>query len=297
VGLVPVRTGGSRGTVAGMANENMREFWTSGATGWVAHRDLFDAELAPFGDAVLAAASPGPGDRVLDVGCGTGVLVARSLAAGAVPVGVDISPTMIDGATAAVPGGRFLLADAQTDDLVDHGPFDVVISRFGVMFFDDPTAAFANIRSATVPGARLAFACWRGEDENAMFTLGTSVLLDRMDPPLGPRPPGPGPMAFADPDLVRSVLDGAGWTEIAIERFDATCAYGRDGSDGVEERLTMLLNTGAGRAARDNLEARSGPDGWAALLDEVRDELRRNLVDGEVRFTGATWLVTARNPG
>ncbi len=279
-----------------MANEQMREFWTTGADGWVAHRDLFDAELAPFAAAVLDAARPGPGDRVLDIGCGTGLLVARSLAAGASAVGVDISPVMIAGAEAAVPGASFVVADAQTEDLAVLGPFTVVVSRFGVMFFDDPTAAFANIRRATGPDGRLAFVCWRSQEENAMFTLGTDVLLARLDPPLPPRPAGPGPMAFADPDLVGSVLTGAGWTDVEIAAFDATCDYGRDGSDGVEERLTMILDTGAGRHAQSQLESGLGPDGWDALLDDVRAELRRNLVDGRVQFTGATWLFTSRNP-
>lgn len=279
-----------------MANEQMREFWTTGAGGWVAHRDLFDAELAPFAEAVLDAADPGPGDRVLDIGCGTGVLVARSIEAGAAGVGVDISSAMIAGAKAAVPGAAFEVADAQTDDLAALGPFSTVVSRFGVMFFDDPTAAFANIRSATLPGGRLAFACWRGREENAMFTLGTDILLERLDAPPPVFQGGPGPLAFADPDLVRSILAGAGWGDVQITAFDAVCDYGHDGSDGVEERLTMILDTGAGRHAQSQLESGLGADAWASLLDEVRDELRRHLVDGRVQFTGATWLVTARNP-
>ena len=95
-----------------MANEQMREFWTDNAIGWVRHRALFDGELAPFADAVLAAAAPGPGDRVLDIGCGTGILVARSLDAGAEAVGVDISPVMVDGAAADLPEHR-VRAEAQ----------------------------------------------------------------------------------------------------------------------------------------------------------------------------------------
>lgn len=131
-----------------------------------------------------------------------------------------------------------------------------------------------------------------------MFTLGTSILYDRLDPTPPPPEPGvPGPMAFADPQLVRSTLAGAGWAEVEVDPFDAVCDYGREGSDGVEERLTMILGTSTGRIAATQLEGRLGPDGWAELLDEVRAELRRHLVDGRVQFTGATWLATARNPG
>ena len=280
-----------------MAHDAMRELWTDHADGWVEHQELFDAELVRFADELLARTAPGPGDRVLDVGCGTGVLVERAVATGAGAVGVDISPAMVGAAAARVPAATFLVADAQTEDLTAHGPFTTVLSRFGVMFFDDPVAAFANVRVAAAPGAALAFACWRGRDENAMFTLGTSILYDRLDPPPPPPEPGvPGPMAFADPELVRTVLRDAGWEDVDVAPFDAVCDYGRDGSDGVEERLTMILGTSTGRIASTQLERDLGPDGWAALLDEVRAELRRHLVDGRVQFTGATWLVTARAP-
>lgn len=282
-----------------MANEQMRDLWHDSAGGWVAHRDLFEAELAGFAEALLAAASPGPGDRVLDVGCGTGGVLQRAVEQGAVGVGVDISPGMIAAATALVPEARFLVADAQTEDLVPLGPFHIVVSRFGVMFFDDPVAAFANIRRATDPDGRLAFVCWRGIEENPMFTLGTSVLLEALgsDPAALPPPGAPGPAAFADPSLVREVLGDSGWTDVDVTPLDVECDYGFDGGDGVEQRLTMVLNTTTGARAQAELEARLGPDRWAALLDEVRAELRRHLVGGRVCFDGATWLVTARNPG
>ena len=104
-------------------------------------------------------------------------------------------------------------------------------------------------------------------------------------------------MALADPVRLEGILERAGWADVAIRPFDAVCDYGRDGSDGVEERLTMVLNTGMGRVASEQLQARLSPEAWNAVLDEIRDELRAHLVDGSVRFTGATWLVTGRNPG
>jgi len=281
-----------------MANEGMRDHWATSAVGWVEHKDLFDSELGAFADAVLAAARLGPKDRVLDIGCGTGTLLASAVAQGATGLGVDISTAMVEAARTLVPGASFEVADAQTDDLTAAGPFTKVVSRFGVMFFDEPTAAFTNIRRAAAPGASMTFACWRGADENQMFSLGTQVLLDRLDPPPPPPVPGaPGPLAFADPDRVRTILEAAGWSDIDIAPFDAVCDYGRNGTDGVEERLTMVLNTGGGRSVQAQLEPKLGPEAWASLLDEVRVVLRDNLVDGRVQFTGATWLVTARNPG
>jgi SAM-dependent methyltransferase len=277
-----------------MANDSMREYWATGAEGWVRYRELFDFELAGFAREVLARLQPVPGDRILDIGCGTGVLLEHSVAAGAAAVGVDISPAMVDAARERVPQATVVIGDAQTEDLAALGPFSAVMSRFGVMFFDDPVAAFANIRAATQPGARLVFACWRGNDENPMFTLGTGVLMDQLDPrPEPPAPGTPGPTAFADADRVRSILEDAGWSQVAVDPIDVECNYAIHGGDGVEERITMMLNTMYGRRARVELEPKLGPDGWQALLDEVRQELRRHLVDGVVKFNGAGWLVTA----
>lgn len=264
----------------------------------MANQRIFDAVLGPCSDELLEAATPAPGQRVLDVGCGTGTLLEAAVAAGASAVGVDISDTMVAAARARVPDATVLIADAQVDDLRDGsagGDFDLVLSRFGVMFFDDPVAAFANIRRACVPGARLAFVCWR-EGENAMFTLGTSTLLDRLEPQPEADPNAPGPLAFGDPERVRRILHEAGWSGVDLVAVDTVADFGLDGTDGVEERLEVILSGSLGRLARAELEPRLGEQGWAELVDEVRDELRSHLVDGVVRFPARTWLVTAENP-
>ncbi|SDL18166.1 Methyltransferase domain-containing protein [Glycomyces sambucus] len=275
----------------------MRQNWTDGAAGWVANQAVFDAVFAPVTAAILAAAALERGSRVLDVGCGTGTLLAAAVAAGAEPVGVDISEGMAAAARERVPEAGVLVADAQTADLRGDGPaFDRVVSRFGVMFFEDPRAAFANLRRAAAPGARLVFACWRGLDENPMFSLGSGLLADRLDPRPEPSAPGaPGPDAFADPERLHKLLDGAGWDGIRIDPLDFTCDYGFDGTDGVEERLTQIRAGGVGRLAEAQLVPRIGTDGWEAVLDEVRRELRGRLVDGVLRFPGAVWLVSAAN--
>lgn len=276
----------------------MRKGWSVGGNGWVANQRVFDAVLGPCADAVLDAAHLAAGQRVLDIGCGFGTLLEASADVGAIPVGVDISDTMVAAARARVPSAVVLDADAQTADLRDEpagGRFDRVVSRFGVMFFDDPTAAFANIRRACAPGARLAFVCWR-EGENAMFTLGSSVLLGRLEPQPEVAPGAPGPLAFGDPDRVRRILGEAGWTGVDLTALDTMADYGFDGTDGVEERVQVILSGSLGRMAREELEPRLGEQGWAALVDDVRAELRRHLVDGVVRFPARTWLVTAGNP-
>lgn len=286
-----------------MSNEGMRQDWAGKASGWVENEAIFDAAFAPVTAAILDAASLAPGHRLLDVGCGSGTLLAAGINAGASVVGVDISPAMADAAQRRVPQATLVVGDAQTLDLASRAPgrpFDRVLSRFGVMFFGDPTAAFANIRRAAAPDARMAFACWRERDENPMFTLGSSVLAERLDPaPEDPAPGAPGPTAYADPDRLTALLTAAGWVDVTVGAFDFVCGYGAGGGgdgDGVEERLATILSTSTGRAARQQLVPRLGPDGWSAVLDDVRTELRRHLVDGAVRFPAATWLVTAANP-
>jgi SAM-dependent methyltransferase len=281
-----------------MANESMRDSWATGAEGWVLNERIFDAVLGPFTTAILGAADLGGAQRVLDVGCGFGTLLDAAVAAGADAVGVDISPAMVDAARRRVPGATVVAADAQTDDLLAAAPgalFDRVVSRFGVMFFADPEAAFANIRSATAPGARLAFVCWR-EGETDMFSLGLRALTAHLvDPPAKPVPGAPGPMGLANADRVREVLTVAGWSDVAVEIADGWCDYSIDGSDGVEERLAVALSGTVGRSVRAALEPRLDAAGWQAVVEEARAELRAHLVDGAVRFVGHTWLVTATN--
>ncbi|CAM3555512.1 class I SAM-dependent methyltransferase [Occultella aeris] len=281
-----------------MGNEAMREVWASGSAGWVRHQRIYDAAFAPFTTAVLAAAELAPGQRVLDVGCGTGTLLEAAATAGAHPVGVDISDDMVAAARLRVPGASVIIADAQDGDLLaaaPGAPFDRVVSRFGVMFFADPCAAFANLRTAAVPDARLAFVCWR-EEERDLFELGLRTLLARHEDPPGPPPSGvPGPLGLGEAAHVRQVLADAGWRDVAVEPVDGVCDYGVDGSDGVAERLAIVLGGQTGRALRADLEPRLGAAGWDAAVEEARAEVRERMVDGVVRFVARAWLVTATN--
>jgi SAM-dependent methyltransferase len=280
-----------------VANEQMRELWTRRAgPAWVANRHIFESVFAPVAAAVLAAAEPLDGRVVLDVGCGAGGLSQRAAERGATAVGVDISPTMVAGAQRLHPAARFEVADAQVDDLraFSAAGFDVVVSEFGVMFFDDPVAAFANIHRAVAEDGRMAFACWRSLEENQMFTLGTHLLAERMPEPSPPLAAGaPGPAAFADPDHTLATLGAAGWHDVDIAPVDVDLRFGFDGSDGVEERLAVILSGSTGSLATEQLRPALGDDGWQALLDDVRAEVRTSMVDGAVQFPGCIWLVRA----
>jgi SAM-dependent methyltransferase len=274
-------------------NGEMRAGWSESAAGWVANEAVIDRAFAPVTDAILAAADLDGAARLLDVGCGSGTLLAETVARGVAAVGVDISPPMVEAARARVPSATVVIGDAQTDDLLALAPgpsFDRVVSRFGVMFFADPRAAFANLRAACSPGARLALACWRSTEENPNFTLGSRVIAARSGEPL-PVSGQRGPTAFADGTLVREILTGAGWSAAAVQPLDFSVRYGSADSDGVEDRLAFVLS----RTPAERLRASITGQEWAELIEDVRADIRTALTDGGVVvIPGAVWIVTAR---
>ena len=203
-------------------NRDQAEFWSSeSGNKWVENAAVLDAAMAPALDAVLEAAALQQGERVLDIGCGTG---ASTLAAAAAVgpdgrvTGADISPVMLGGARkrAAEAGCAtvdFVVADAQTHGFAP-GAFDAMISRFGVMFFADSVAAFANMAKAMRPGGRMHFVCWSGLQENPWFSMPRQVAIDRLGAPEPADPRAPGPMAFAERDFVTGILEQAGLAEV-----------------------------------------------------------------------------------
>lgn len=273
-------------------NRAQADYWTNeGGPSWVRHERMYERMLAPFDDALVAAIDPGPGMRVLDIGCGFGATSLAFAARGAAVHGVDLSPPMIERArerAGASPVG-FTVADVQVDDL--GGPFDAVISRFGVMFFDDPAQAFANMASATASEGRLAFVCWQPMEANPWMTLPSTVVRDLLDDPppspSGPMP-GPNPFAFGDTDHVRAILDAAGWSSIDIVSCTPTIDMG--GDDGVTGAVAQALN---GSAVKMLLAA--GDDSVRTRAEEILTErFAPHVHDGTVRMPSAAWLVTAR---
>lgn len=282
------------------ANSGQAEYWSTGigGQGWVAFQEGMDRQLAPFGDAVISAATVLPGESILDVGCGCGAttlsLAALTGTTGRV-LGVDISESMTEVARTRLATAGHLhasatVADAQVVDLSSlGGPFDVVVSRFGVMFFADPVVAFANLRAHTRTGGRLAFVCWQGPKLNRLFSdFGREFAKLFPDAP-APDPLAPGPMAFADPDRVRSLLTDAGWT--AIEVTECVRPMQLFGTANFEEAFeASLLIGGASRLL-------AGAD--AATVTAIHDAVRRVLTsqwtpDGAV-VDGVCWIVCAQN--
>ncbi|ROO87112.1 methyltransferase family protein [Actinocorallia herbida] len=255
---------------------------------WVEARDLMDGMFRPLAD--LLAEGVESGDRVLDVGCGTGattIAAARRAGPESECVGVDISAPMIAAARerAAREGSRasFVLADAQ-EHAFAPGSFDTIVSRFGVMFFEDPTRAFTNLRRAAADGARLRLIVWRAVEENPFMTT-----AERAAAPLLPdlpvrRPDEPGQFGLANPDLVHRILEDADWTDIDLQPFDEPCSFPE------ADLITYFTTFGpVGTLLRDH-DATTR----ARVIESVRPAFTPYLHGTEVRFTAACHLITAR---
>jgi SAM-dependent methyltransferase len=233
-------------------------------------------------------------DKVLDIGCGAGelsVAIARGRPHCEV-VGVDVAPSLITVARERAlnhANVSFELADAATWRPVEPFAPGLLISRHGVMFFDDPVAAFANLRESAAPGAGLLFSSFRDRRENPFFTEVARLLPTPPEPPADPH--APGPFAFADPARVESILRDAGWASIAFEAFDFAMIAGA-GADPVEDTLGYFTSIGpAARAARELDDA-----GREVFADRVRELAERNLREGIVSLRAGAWIVTARRP-
>lgn len=272
------------------ANAQQIAYWNeqAGPT-WAALQGPLDRQLAPLGRRAMAELELGPGRRVLDIGCGSGETTLMLADTGAEAVGADISRPMLAVARGRV-GDRsnvsFLEADAQTYAF-EPASFDAIFSRFGVMFFADPEAAFANLRRALKPGGRMAFVCWRAPSENPIMTLPMAAAAPHLPPPAPPSPPGsPGPFAFADPDRVRAILGGAGFTDISL-----TLHNEKIGGGDLETVLDLSLKVGPlGAMLREN------PESAEAAVASVRAALAAHEGPDGVKLDSATWIVTAKAP-
>ncbi|ARO27521.1 class I SAM-dependent methyltransferase [Rhizobium sp. S9] len=285
-----------------MAEENAYQVadW-NGHSGerWVAYQARLDAMLAVFGQAAIEAAAPAIGESVLDVGCGAGAStldLAARVGAGGQVLGVDISEPLIGRARALAPQDTpilFQVADASSTELPE-GAFDILFSRFGVMFFDDPIGAFAHMRRALKPGGRVAFVCWRGMAENDWVRLPMGAIKGILPPTAPPDPEAPGPFSFGDRGRVARILTAAGFADIAIAPFDTSIPIGEGGTRdaAIDDAVEMTLKVGPlSRALADqpdDIRARASAAVRAAFADRPGER--------SVMIDGAAWIVTARKP-
>ena len=276
------------------ANAAQVAYWneTAGRT-WADFQDPIDRQIRPLGLAAMQRLAPAPGEQVVDVGCGCGdtsLELARRVGPEGGVLGLDISAPMLEVArgraeAAGAHNLTFREADAQTAAL--PGGRDAVFSRFGVMFFADPEAAFANLRRSLRPGGRLAFVCWRPLPENLWIHLPAEAAAGLVPPAPPPEPGTPGPFAFADPDRVRRILAEAGFTGIEISPHDEAIG-------GLDLEGTVGMSVWRGPLGAI---LRERPDLAPVLHDRVRTAVSPWLRGDAVYMPSATWLVSARNPG
>jgi SAM-dependent methyltransferase len=274
------------------SNAAQIDYWNAQAgETWSRFNALLDRQIEPLGREAMRALDPQPGERIVDIGCGCGqttmVLAERVGAAGAV-VGADISRPMLEVARARpLPAGArqpaFREADAQSDSL-GEAAFGAAFSRFGVMFFADPVAAFANIRTALTPRGRLAFVCWRPYAENPWMRIPMEAAEALLGPPPPVDPLAPGPFAFADADRVRSILGRAGFTEVSIDAFDAQI-----GGSSIDDTVSMTFRVGPlGRALAEHR------DRIPAVAEVVKAAVTPYDTAAGVFMPSAVWIVQAR---
>jgi SAM-dependent methyltransferase len=273
-----------------LPNEEMAALW-NGASGqaWVDEQSLLDQTYEAI-EKLLADAVAASGARsVLDIGCGAGattLAVARTLGARGNVVGIDISDPLIAVARARAQreglAANFIRADAQTHDFAPAS-FDMMISRFGVMFFEDPVAAFANLRRASTTSGALRLVVFRSVAENPFMTTAERAAGPSL-PNVPPRKPGaPGQFAFADRDRVRSILEDSGWSGIELAPVDVECAFPATSLERFFTRLGPV-----GQALRD------ADEGLRQQVSQRISAAFQPFVHGdEVRFIAACWMVSA----
>lgn len=272
------------------------EYWnSSGGDRWVAASEHTDRMLAPVLDLLLERASPKAGMSVLDIGCGCGAStleLAKLTGPSGRVLGVDVSHQMVAAAKAHLSGyGQAELIEADASAYPFEQFADLAISRFGVMFFGDPAAAFANIRKAVKPGGRLLFACWRTPGENLWMRAPLDALLKAGVPEAHrPGPEEPGPFSLADPERVTRILAEAGFLDPSLSPVDLQLDIAAGG--GLEAAIQQAMTIGPAAAA-----LREQPESIrVAARAFIAKALAAYAKGDAVLLPAAIWLVEAKAP-
>jgi SAM-dependent methyltransferase len=273
-------------------NDEQTTLWNGSAgRAWIEVQPLLDEILEPFEDLLVQAVATRSAHRVLDVGCGTGattLAVARLLGVNGEVVGVDISEPMIGVARARAAHddstATFICADAQTCPF-EPASFDMMISRFGVMFFENPVSAFANLRRAATDDAELCLLAWRGPAENPFMTTAERAAAPLLPNIPAREPDAPGQFAFANSGRVARILEESGWADIDIQPADVPCSF-------AEKELVHYF-TQLGPLARVLHEADEATR--ARIIETVRAAFIPCVHGDEIRFNAACWKISARS--
>ncbi len=273
------------------ANEMMGEYWAgAGGDRWLANERLLERQMGAIGDRLLEVAALRPGERVIEIGCGTGLLAAQ-IAAAVAPgslLAVDISEPLLAVARRDVPTVEFRHADAQTDAL--PAGHDLALSRFGVMFFADAGVAFANIRPRLQPGGRLCFVCWAPVADIPCWSGPLSIAVAHLGMPEPTPPETPGPLSLSDPTRVRGVLAAAGFADVEIRTETVPTRQ-----DSLYDAVTLAITMGPAGALMKAKEADA--EMVAAIRAEITRDWRQYEVAGGAAVPARVHFVTALNPG
>lgn len=274
-------------------NSDSQTFWNEeGGRKWVENIDVVEAFILPLSDALVDEIDARPGEKVLDVGCGGGVTsrrLADAVGTGGSVLGVDVSAPILSVANrrAAAANLEFRLGDAASLDLGEN-TFDVITSRFGVMFFDDPVKAFSNLHSSLKPSGRLVFLCWRTLDENPWMSETGKAAFAIVPPPADAPPPdptAPGPFSLGEKAHLSGILEAAGYSGITVTAQDMPLNMGQ-----VDETVDFLMKMGpAAEAARD-----AAPDQLDAIRAAVRKVVGRFETSEGIIVPTASWIVRAQ---
>ncbi|MEP3227282.1 MAG: class I SAM-dependent methyltransferase [Parasphingorhabdus sp.] len=271
-----------------MPNEDQIEYWNDDAgVKWTEQQDVMDAMLAPVTSLLMDAAAIVPGKRILDIGCGTGETSLIAMDAGAEITSVDVSRPMLELARSRAKGrGTFLLADA-AEYQADEG-FDLIMSRFGVMFFDDPLAAFTNFKANLKPDGRMVFACWQNPKNNPWVMVPMQAIKPFLPEAPATDPHAPGPFAFADDVRLTGFLKDAGFTDISMTAHSFDMRLSETG--GAEGAVHFSTQIGPASRALGEVDEQLRP----RILEALKSALAPFDDDGYVALGGAIWIVEAR---
>lgn len=279
----------------GHTNAEQIEYWNErGGPQWVKLQERLDAQIGPLGLVALEQAVAQPGESVLDVGCGCGhtalALADRVGPRGSV-TGIDISRPMLGRARERQQEQQlrnlsFLHADAQTHPFEPES-VDLIFSRFGVMFFEDASQAFGNLRTALRPGGRLCFLCWQELRKNDWVRVPLQAAAQHVPLPPRPEPGAPGPFSLADPARVRDILDAAGFRNVRCQSHETNISVG--GATGVEGAVAFLLAIGPVAALLREADA----DTRSRVAESIRAALLPYADGNRVSLPSATWVVQA----
>jgi SAM-dependent methyltransferase len=279
------------------ANAAQREYWnTVAGPRWIGLEGFVERRVRAVNDLLLGRSGVEPGEAVLEIGCGTGAFtepLAKAVGERGTVVGADISAAMLAGARkrlaeAGLGNASLLEADAQTHKFEPEG-FDLITSRFGVMFFEDPAAAFANLIGAVRRDGRLCFACWGSLDENRHWLIPYQVALRHLGRPKPTPPRAPGPMAFADADYVRSFLGSAGFADVVVDRTHPA-VFASAPAEEAEHACLM------GPSARLIDEKQPDDATRQTIRREIEDAFAAHFRGGSATLPSTVLLVTARRP-